>query len=147
VPDSLKSAGQDMQQETANELIGIQAHHLLTRIMAVILPMKADLTIDEIDQAMIGNSHPMRIATQILKDLLRASKRWFGVNHPLDLSYWSQIPGKGFGTLKWFKGVKKVQLPDVKGILQLFQKQSAKQPRQMSVTLRWIASETRKPAA
>ena len=38
--DPLKPAGQDMQQEAANELIGIQAHHLLTRVVSVILPVK-----------------------------------------------------------------------------------------------------------
>jgi len=128
MPDPLKPAGQDMQQEAANELIGIQGHHLLARVVTVILPVKADLAIDAIDQTMIGNSHPMRIATKILKDLLRAAKRWLGVNHPLDLPYRSQIPGKGIGILQCFQCVKKVQLPGVKGRLQLLQKQSAKQP-------------------
>jgi len=132
MPDPLKSAGQDMQQETANKLIDIQAHHLLTRVVAVILPVKTDLAIDAIDQTLIGNSHPMRITAQILKDLLRAAKRWLGVNHPVDLSYRSQIAGKGIGTLQRFKGVKKVQLPGVKGSLQLLQKQPAKQQRQDS---------------
>ena len=56
MPDPLKSAGQDMQQEAANKLIDIQAHHLLARVVAVILPVKADLAIDAIDQTMIGNS-------------------------------------------------------------------------------------------
>ena len=51
---------------------------------------------------------------------------------PTDLSYWSQIPGKGIGTLQCFQCVKKVQLPGVKGSLQLLQKQPAKQSRQDS---------------
>ena len=132
MPDPLKSAGQDMQQEATNKLIGIQAHHFLTRVVAVIFPVKADLAIDAIDQTLIGNGHPMRIAAKILKDLLRAAKWWLGVNHPLDLSYWSQIAGKGIGTLQLFKGVKKVQLPGVKGSLLLLRKQPAKQLRQDS---------------
>jgi hypothetical protein len=85
VPDPLKSAGQNMQQETANELIVVQAHHLLSRFVTVILPVKADLVIDAIDQTMIGNSHPM-VAPQILKHLLRTTKRWFGIYRPVDLS-------------------------------------------------------------
>ena len=109
MPDPLKSAGQNMQQETTNKLIDIQAHHLLTRVVAVILPVKADLAVDAIDQTMIGNSHPMRIAAKILKDLLRTAKRWLGVNYPLDLFYRSQIAGKGIGTLQRFQCVKKVQ--------------------------------------
>ena len=100
--------------------------------MAVILPVKADLAIDAIDQTLIGNSYPMRITTQILEDLPGAAKRWLGVNHPIDLSYRSQIAGKGIGILQRFQCVKKVQLPGVKGSLQLLQKQPAKQPRQDS---------------
>ena len=132
MPDPLKAAGQDMQQETTNKLIDIQAHHLLARVVPVIFPVKADLAIDAIDQTLIGNSHPMRIAAKILKNLLRAAKRWLGVDHPLDLSYRSQIPGKGIGTLQCFQCVKKVQLPGVKGRLQRLQKQPAKQPRKYS---------------
>ena len=132
MPDPLKAAGQDMQQEAANKLIDIQAHHLLARVVAVIFPVKANLAIDAIDQTLVGNSYPMRIATQILKDLLRAAKRWLCVNYPLDLSYRSQIAGKSIGTLQCFQCVKKVQLPGVKGSLQLLQKQPAKQQRQDS---------------
>ena len=132
MPDPLKSAGQDMQQKAANKLIDIQAHHLLARFVPVIFPVKADLAIDAIDQTLIGNGHPMRIAAKILKNLLRAAKRWLGVNYPLDLSYWSQIAGKGIGTLQCFQCVKKVQLPGIKGSLQLLQKQPAKQQRQDS---------------
>ena len=51
MPDPLKPARQDVQQEAANELLGLQAHHLLARLMAVIFPAKADLAINEIDQA------------------------------------------------------------------------------------------------
>ncbi len=56
MPDPLESAGQDMQQETANKLIDIQANHLLARVVPVIFPVKADLAIDAIDQTLIGNS-------------------------------------------------------------------------------------------
>jgi hypothetical protein len=38
MPDPLKSAGQDMQQEAANKLIDIQAHHLLARVVPVSPP-------------------------------------------------------------------------------------------------------------
>ena len=86
MPDPLKSAGQDMQQETTHELIGIQTHQLLSRFVTVILPVKANFAFDAIDQTMIGNSDPMRIAAQILKDLLRTTKRSLGIDRPVNLS-------------------------------------------------------------
>ena len=64
---------------------------------------------------------PMRIAPQILEDVLRTAEGWFGVNHPLDLSYWSDT-GQKHRIQKRFKSVKKMQLPTIKGSLQLFQK-------------------------
>jgi len=129
MPDPLKPAGQNMQQEATNEFIDIQAHHLLARVVAVILPVKADFAVDAIDQTLIGNSHPMRIAAQIVEDMLRTAKRRLCINYPLDLSYWGQIPGKGIGTLQGFQCVKEMQPPGVKSGLQLLQKQTAKQPR------------------
>jgi len=130
MPDPLKPVWQDMQQEAANELLRIQAHYLLARVVAVILPVKADLAIGEADQAVIGNGHPMGVAAEILEHLLGAAKRWLGVNHPLDISYGCQISGKGSGNAKRFERAKEVQAPGVKGVLQLRQKQPAKQPRE-----------------
>ena len=100
MPDPLKSAGQDMQQETANELICIKAHHLLTRGVAVILPVKADLVVGEVDQAMVGDGHPMRVAAEILEDVLGAAKRALGVHHPLGMPYRGQVAGEGSGNLQ-----------------------------------------------
>jgi len=45
VADTLEAVGQDMQQETANELLGLQCHGLLPVVMAIISPMKADLAV------------------------------------------------------------------------------------------------------
>lgn len=128
MPDPLEPVWHDMQQEAANELMRIQAHHFLARFVTIILPMKAYLAINEIDQAVIGNGHPMRVATEVLEYLLGAAKRWLGVNVPLNMPYGSQILGKGTGSPERFKGAKKVQVPGVKSILQLCQKQPPKQP-------------------
>ena len=93
-------------RRAADKLLRIQAHHLLTGVMAVILPSKADLAINEVDQTIVGDGNAMRVATEIFEDVLGAAKRWLGVDHPLGSSYGSQIPGESAGLLKRFKRVK-----------------------------------------
>lgn len=130
VANPLQPARKDMQQETPNEFLLLQAHHLLARVVAVILPAKADAAINEVDQTIVGNGHPMRVAAEIFEDLPRSAKWRLGVNHPLGLPHRKQIAGEGAGSLKRLKRVEEAELPGVKGALQARQKQSAKEPRQ-----------------
>ena len=71
----------------------------------------------EADQAVVGNVHPMGIATEIFEYLPGAAKRGLGVNVPLDKPYGGQILGKGSGSAERFKRVKKVQVPGIKSVL------------------------------
>ena len=95
MPNPLKAARQHMQQEAAHELLGLQAHHLLARVVAVVLPVKADLIVGEVNQAMVGDGNPMRVAAEILEGVLGAAKRAFGVNYPLGMPYRGQVAGEG----------------------------------------------------
>ena len=106
MPNALKPMRKNMQQEAADKLLRIQAHYLLARVVAVILPAKADLAINEVNQTIVGDGDPMRVATKIFEDVLGAAKWWLGVDHPLDSSYGSQISGERAGLLKRFKRVK-----------------------------------------
>ena len=97
----------------------IQAHHLLARLVTVVLPAETDLTLRKVDQTIVGDGHPMRVTSEILEDVLGATQWWLGVNDPVGFPYRSQIPGKSAGVLKWFKRVEETQVPGVKGRLQL----------------------------
>jgi hypothetical protein len=63
VTNALETLGQDMQQEAANKLVGIERHGLLLLMVAIIFPSEADLAVVDIEQAVIGNSHPMSVPT------------------------------------------------------------------------------------
>ncbi len=130
MPNPLEPARKNMQQEAADQLRCIQGHDFLTRVVAVILPAKADFAINEVDQSIVGDGNPMRVATEILEDVLGSAKWWLGEYHPLSLPHRSQILGEGTGSLKRFKRVEEAQEAGVKGALQLRQKQPAKQPRE-----------------
>ena len=85
MPNPLQPAGQYMQQETADELRGVHAHHLLLRVVAVILPAKLYLVPVEVDQTIIGDRHAVRIATEIVQHVSRTAKRRLGVHQPTPL--------------------------------------------------------------
>ena len=46
--DVLESIRQDMNQESANELLGRQGHLLLSVVVTVILPLKRDLVVFDV---------------------------------------------------------------------------------------------------
>src|SRR5208282_966558 len=61
VPDAMKPVRQDVDQEAANELIGIQGHDLLAVAIAVVLPPEPDLAVVHGHQAIIGDGDAVGI--------------------------------------------------------------------------------------
>ena len=64
VTDAVKAAGQNVQQETAHELLGIERHHLVARLAlgSVVLPAEAHTTFIEGDQPPVRDRHAVCIA-------------------------------------------------------------------------------------
>src|SRR5215468_2954250 len=58
VTDAMKSVGQDMDQETADELVGVERHKLIASVALgpVILPFESDALAGEGDEPAVGNS-------------------------------------------------------------------------------------------
>ena len=61
-----------MRQEAAHELLRIQVHDLVARVVAVVLPLEGDRAVGEVEQAVVGDRHSMGVAAEVLQDLLRA---------------------------------------------------------------------------
>jgi hypothetical protein len=57
---------------------------LLRGAVRVVLPFKADLSVFEPTQAMVGDGDAMGIAGQILQHAARCAEGWFDVHHPID---------------------------------------------------------------
>ena len=91
----LEPAGQHMQQETADELIGTECHGLGPVAMPAILPAKGDLTVIGADQPMVGNDHAMGITAQVLQDLLGATEGGLGIDDPVGVAQRREVLGKG----------------------------------------------------
>ena len=58
--DAMKSVGQDMDQEAADEFVGVEGHKLVASVAlgSVILPFERDARAVEGDETAVGNSNP-----------------------------------------------------------------------------------------
>ena len=76
-PDALVAPWQDVYQEARDELIGPQRHDtgFLLLFRTVVLPLKGDFTVLDIQQTFIRESDPVGVASQIAENLAWTSER------------------------------------------------------------------------
>jgi hypothetical protein len=98
--------------------------------MAIVLPGKRHLPIAKVEQAVIGDCHPMRVSAKVLQDLLGAAKWWFGVNNPFGVLGRCQVFCKGDSIAQAIQRVEESEFTAIKGLSQQFKKQAPKQPGQ-----------------
>ncbi len=77
VTDAVETVGQDVDQEAADELVGVERHQLVAGIGlgAVILPFESHAFAVEGDQPAIGNSDPVRVAGRRTADAQLGTRR------------------------------------------------------------------------
>src|SRR5665213_4217882 len=83
-----------MNQKAPDELVRVKSHdaRLLFAFAAIVLPLKTHLAVSDIENAVIGDRHAMRVAARITEHLTRAAERMFRVNHPFGFFHGSKIP-------------------------------------------------------
>src|SRR4029453_357965 len=104
MPDAYEPAGQDMKQEAANELLGLESHPLWFVSFPIVFPAECDLSVLETDRTVIGYGNPVRIAAEIVQPLIRAAKGRFRVDHPFGLAAGSHPGFEVFRISQWLKG-------------------------------------------
>lgn len=72
-----------MQQESAQELVSDQCHLALLIAVRVILPAERSVSLRKGKQAVIGNRDAVRIASQIMQDMLWPTEWPLGIDHPV----------------------------------------------------------------
>ena len=78
--DADKAAGQDVEQEAAQELLRIERHHSLLITVGIILPAESNLVTVEGHEAMVGDGYAMGIAGEIAEHMMGTAERWLGVD-------------------------------------------------------------------
>jgi hypothetical protein len=130
IANSLEPVGENVKQEPTDEFVGTERHRLVTVAIAIILPAKRNPAVIDIEQAIVGDGDAVRVPCDILEDFFRSSEGWLGVNHPVLFSAGSDVAQEGVAHSKWFQGRKELQVAGIKGLCEIIDKQSTKQPRE-----------------
>ncbi|HUC30433.1 MAG TPA: hypothetical protein VMR80_12635 [Candidatus Acidoferrum sp.] len=72
-----------MDQESSQELICGDRHDLLLTAVRVVFPAKRDSIILERNQSMVGDGDAVRIASEIVQNMLGTAEGWLGVDDPV----------------------------------------------------------------
>ena len=72
-----------MQKEAADELVGIEPHHLDCVAVGVIAPAEANVFAIEVDEAMVPDGDLVGVAPEIGQNLPGPGERGLAVNHPV----------------------------------------------------------------
>src|SRR6266404_3802786 len=95
VTDALQSLRQDVQQEAADELVGLEGHGLSGAVVAVVLPAESDFPVLDLQETIVRDRDAMSIAADVVKDLFWSGKGCFGVDHPFLVSQRIEIAPEG----------------------------------------------------
>ncbi len=83
MPDAHEAIRKQVQQEATQEFIERESHPSLFIFVSGVTPTKGDFLVGEGDQSVIGDGYAMGVTAQITEHMLRASERWFRVDHPI----------------------------------------------------------------
>lgn len=78
VPDTVEAGRQDVEQEAAHELAGVEGHDLVASLAAVVLPAEADLAVGHADEPAVGDGDAVGVAPEIRQHLLGPAERALG---------------------------------------------------------------------
>ena len=101
--NAVKSPGQDMQQEAADELCRFERHHLMAcgAIAAVILVAKGDAGLVEGEQSSVRNGDAVGIAREVGEHRFGTSEGRLGIDHPAFLADRREVSQEGPAVGEW----------------------------------------------
>ena len=82
VTDAHEAIGQDVEQEAADELLGIEGEGLLSIPIFSISIAQGDLVVVDLNNAVIGESDSVGVAAEVVKHGLWRTERLFGIDDP-----------------------------------------------------------------
>jgi len=109
-----KPGWKGVQQKTSQELLDRKGHQLLLASVGIIFPAKSNTAIRKRNQSVVGYGNTMRIARQIIQNMVGSTKRRLGVDNPLVLMQGPQERLECFliGERLQFAGQAKLALPE-----------------------------------
>jgi len=98
--DTDEALGQGMKQESVKELIGRERHRARGTVAFVVFPAEGDLAVGDIQEPVVGDSHAMRVTSEIVKDMLRATEGTLRVDDPVDVVEGSDKGAESFRVIE-----------------------------------------------
>src|SRR5713101_7246857 len=92
-----------MQQETSQELVSRQRHYFVSLLVFVVLVGKADLSILQLFQPVVGDGDTMRVAAEIIQHAIGTAEWRFRVDYPFTVMERRQIAGEALGIGQWLQ--------------------------------------------
>ena len=86
--------GDDVEQEAANEFLGVERHQFTPILVFSIAVSEGDFTVVDRADAIIGKRHAVGVATEVIEDMGGRARRFFGIDHPRFFSQSLQEPIK-----------------------------------------------------
>jgi hypothetical protein len=71
-----------VNEKTSQKLIGGDRHDFLLAAVGIVFIEKRDLIILKRNQAMVGDGDAVRIASEIVQNMLGTAEGWLGVDDP-----------------------------------------------------------------
>ena len=78
----MKPSGNHMEEEAADEFLGLKGYRFQAIFVFSVPVGEGDLAVFEFEDAIIGQRHPVSVATEVIEDGLRRAERFFGIDHP-----------------------------------------------------------------
>ena len=128
--DTMETVGQDMEQEAADELAGIEGHHLPLVMVAIIFPEEADPAVGESNQAAVGDGDAVGVAGKVIEHLLGSAERSPGIDDPGNGVQRPQPGGEHGGLFQARQSAEKPELARIECCLKAGQEKPAIKPRQ-----------------
>lgn len=128
VPDADESAGQFMEQETTDELVGLQGHEFLLVAIPVVTPPEGHMAVLEPDQTMIGDRDTVRVAAEVVQHLGRAAERRLAVDDPLGLAADLEQPFELRRRVQFLEPSMELDLPGGTGLFETVEKDAPIEP-------------------
>ena len=83
VANTHEAIGEHVEEKTADEFVSIKRQSLFSIPIFSIPVAKSDLAVFEAEDPVIGQSHPVGVAAEIVKDRLWRTERLFRVDDPV----------------------------------------------------------------
>ena len=77
-----KTLGDNVEQEAAHELLGVEGHQFTPISVFSITISEGDFTVVQRADAIIAKRHAVGVATEIIEDMGGRAKGFFGIDHP-----------------------------------------------------------------